>query len=165
MQVAASLPVVGLPVPEQQVSKPVPRGQREHLLLQFDHGAPLQSPETETDITANRTSTPRRWTPQNQLRSSSFCYSKRRLITNTFIRLMAPSSTSPPKQENQLLSFLAPVTMQLYFSSRWGNRSRMFFRRCVGEAPLLLWQLREQLVVSPASSLPELRMDALAANV
>lgn len=95
MQVAASLPVVGLPVPEQQVSKPVPRGQREHLLLQFDHGAPPQSPETETDITANRTSTPRRWIPQNQLRSSSFCYSKRRLITNTLmIHLMASSSTS-----------------------------------------------------------------------
>lgn len=137
MQVAASLPVVGLPIPEQQVSKPVPRGQREHLLLQFDHGPPPQSPETKTDITANRTSTPRRWTPQNQLRSSSFCYSKRsRLITNTLIHLMASVFDLTPKQKNQLLSFLAPVTMQLYFSSRRGNRSRMFIRRCVGEAPL-----------------------------
>lgn len=38
--VAASLPVVGLPVPEQQVSEPVPRWQREHVLLQFHHGPP-----------------------------------------------------------------------------------------------------------------------------
>lgn len=34
------LPVVGLPVPEQQVSEPVPRWQREHILLQFHHGPP-----------------------------------------------------------------------------------------------------------------------------
>lgn len=48
--IAAPLPVVGLPIPEQQVSEPVPRGQGEHLLLQFDHG-PLRS--LETDIIAS----------------------------------------------------------------------------------------------------------------
>lgn len=37
------LPVVGLPVPEQQVSEPVPRGQGEHLLLQFNHGPPKRA--------------------------------------------------------------------------------------------------------------------------
>lgn len=34
---AVLLPVIGLPVPKQQVSESVPRGQREHLLFQFDH--------------------------------------------------------------------------------------------------------------------------------
>lgn len=43
MMKAASLPVVGLPVPKQQVSEPVPRRQGEHILLQFDHGPPLES--------------------------------------------------------------------------------------------------------------------------
>lgn len=37
------LPVVGLPVPEQQVSEPVPRGKGEHLLLQFNHGPPKRA--------------------------------------------------------------------------------------------------------------------------
>lgn len=36
-------PVVGLPVPEQQVSEPVPRGQGEHLLLQLHHGPPKRA--------------------------------------------------------------------------------------------------------------------------
>lgn len=84
------------------------------------------------DITANRTSTPRRWIPQNQLRSSCFCYSKRRSKTNTLIHLMASSSTFPPVNiKINFCRLLAPVTMQLYFCSRRGNRSRMFIRRCV----------------------------------
>lgn len=150
MQVAASLPVVGLPVPEQQVSEPVPRGQREHLLLQFDHGPPPQSPET--DITANRTSTPRRWTP---LKSTPFLF---RLLFKTEINnehIDTPHGIVfdfPPEQKNQLLSFWAPVTMQLYFSARRGNRSRMFIRRCVGEAALTV-TAGEQLVVSLNTSI------------
>lgn len=39
----SNLPIVCLPVPEQQVSEPVPRGQGEHLLLQFNHGPPKKA--------------------------------------------------------------------------------------------------------------------------
>lgn len=121
MQVAASLPVVGLPVSEQQVSEPVPRWQREHLLLQFDHCPPSQNPEKETEITANRTSTPRRWNPQNQLRSSSLGYSKRTLITNTLIQLMASSSSSLLNRKKKLTYFVfgnRQIAALLFFPPR-----------------------------------------------
>lgn len=88
----AFLPVVSLPVPEQQVSEPVPWGQREHLLLQFDHGHLLKTqrqrqkpPQTEAPHGGGGRL-------QNQLRSSSFCYSK--LTPDSSIRLMAPRLTS-----------------------------------------------------------------------
>lgn len=74
-----SLPVVGLPVPEQQVSEPVPRGQREHLLLQLNHGPPPppQIPETETESTANRTSKPMGWTPPQKTNSAALRFAIR----------------------------------------------------------------------------------------
>lgn len=72
------------------------------------------------------------------------------------------------KKKNKIkISFLPPVTMQLYFSSHWGNRSKMFIRQWVGVAPLFCdsWRATGCLSLTPASSLPELHMDALTANV
>lgn len=123
MQLAASLPVVGLPVPEQQVSEPVPRRQGEHLLLQFDHGPP-RSPET--DRIANCTSTPRRWTPLKPT-PLLFLLLFKTEINNEHIDtshgIVFDLLQNGKKKKNQLLSFWAPVTMQRYFSSRRGNRS------------------------------------------
>lgn len=166
MQLAASLPVVGLPVPEQQVSEPVPRGQREHLLLQFDHGPPPHSPKT--DITANCTSTPRRWTPQKST-SLLFLLLFKTEINNEHIDTSHGIVFDlPPKWEKNIyfFRFWAPITMQLYFL--FPPRQQVeFIRRCVGEAPLLLWQLESNWLSlsTAASSQPELRMDALAANL
>lgn len=104
--VAASLPVVGLPVPEQQVSEPVPRWQREHILLQFHHGPPplesgdlafhckiaeeLDPPRPPTPPPASPTHTPT-WLLFRAL------YSKERLTTRTLVHLMA----SPNGQEEE----------------------------------------------------------------
>lgn len=159
MQLAASLPVVGLPVPEQQVSEPVPRGQGEHLLLQFDHGPP-RSPET--DIIANCTSTPRRWTPlkptpllflllfkteiNNEHIDTSYGivfdllqYGKKKIKSTSVVlgtRHNAALLFFPPRQQVELI------------------------RRCVREAPLLLWELESNWLSlwTAASSQPELRM-------
>lgn len=104
---------------------------------------------------------------QNQLSSSSFCYSEHKSVTNTLIHLMVPYSSFFRKKRKKHLSSLPPVTMQLYFSSHWGNRSKTFIRRWVGVAPLFCdsWRATGCLSLTPASSLPELHMDALTANV
>lgn len=92
---AVILPVISLPVPEQQVSEPVPRGQREHLLFKFNHGSPPSKKRSWREI-APQTAPPDReggsW--NQQLRYSSFCYSQRKWKTNTLVRLMALSSAS-----------------------------------------------------------------------
>lgn len=124
MQLAASLPVVGLPVPEQQVSEPVPRGQREHLLLQFDHGPPPHSPKT--DITANCTSTPRRCTPQKST-SLLFLLLFKTEINNEHIDTSHGIVFDlPPKWGKKIYtSFVFGHRSQCSstFSSRRGNRS------------------------------------------
>lgn len=120
MQLAASLPVVGLPVPEQQVSEPVPRGQGKHILLQFDHRPPPYSPNT--DKTANCTSTPRRWTLQKPT-SLLFLLLFQMEINNAYITWHRHHLRSKRFFFYLLLSVMALVTMWPYFSSRRGNRS------------------------------------------
>lgn len=124
MQLAAPLPVVGLPVPEQQVSEPVPRGQGEHLLLQFDHGPPPpHSPKT--DITANCTSTPRRWNPKNPT-SLLFLLLFKTEINNEHIDTSHGIVFDLPskwKKNKYFFRFGHPSQCSSTFSSRRGNRS------------------------------------------
>lgn len=108
------LPVISLPVTQQQVSEPVPWRQREHLLLQLYHyHGPLLSAEP-TSAQCQRLRREQTETPLKGL-----------IKINNYFVIQLPNNTYLYEQPKMLLIYYCHNVISFFFQC---NRSRMLRR-------------------------------------